>query len=189
MSIVICKYFWALRAIVYRVRFAHIGYKSYMGKPIFLSGTKNIDIGNCVRIFPGARMEAIGTGTVKIGNNTSIGQNLHMISDEQPLVIGDNCTLSGNVFISNTEHSYMEIGTHIMDQARRCDKTRIGNNCFVGYGAVIMAGAIVGSQCIIGANAVVKRGVYPDNCVLAGVPAKIIKKFDDNTEKWEKVHG
>lgn len=173
---------------MYRFRFAHIGSKSYLGKPIFLSGTKNIKIGNCVRIFPGARMEAMGEGKINIGNNTSIGQNFHVISELNQLEIGENCTVSGNVFVSNVEHNYEEINIHIMNQHKIYDKTYIGDNSFVGYGVVIMAGAVIGRQCIIGANSVVKCGQYPDYSVIAGAPAKIVKVYNNNTKKWEKAH-
>ena len=53
----IVKYFWAIRAIIYKVRFKKIGKFSYMGKPIYLQGTKKVKIGNKVRILPGVRME------------------------------------------------------------------------------------------------------------------------------------
>ena len=64
--------------------------------------------------------------------------------------------------------------------------TAIGENCFIGYGAVIMPGTVLGRQCIVGANSVVK-GVYPDYCVIAGVPARIIRRYNFQTEEWEKV--
>ena len=42
---------------------------SYIGKPCFIEGCKRISIGNKTRIFPGVRMEAIGTGEILIGDN------------------------------------------------------------------------------------------------------------------------
>ena len=52
---------------------------------------------------------------------------------------------------------------------------------------MIQSGTILGKQCIVGANSVV-RGQFPDYCVIAGNPAKIIKKYNFNTRKWEKYH-
>lgn len=50
----------------------------------------------------------------------------------------------------------------------------IGENTFVGMNCIILKGTTIGKNCIIGAGSVV-HGSYPDNCVIAGNPAKIIK--------------
>ena len=74
------KYLWAARAVVYKMTFRRVGNMTYIGRPTFIEGRKNIYIGNRVRIFPGIRMEAIGNGTIKIGDNTAIEQNVHITS-------------------------------------------------------------------------------------------------------------
>jgi acetyltransferase-like isoleucine patch superfamily enzyme len=51
----------------------------------------------------------------------------------------------------------------------------------------LRAGTVLGEQCIVGANAVVK-GSFPNHCVLAGNPAKIIKQFNEENGLWEKVN-
>lgn len=91
-----------------------------------------------------------------------------------------------NSFITNIDHDYSEIDKHIMNQKFIIRHTSIGENCFIGMGAAIQAGTILGKQCIVGANAVV-RGVYPDYCVIAGVPAKIIRKYNPESKKWERI--
>jgi acetyltransferase-like isoleucine patch superfamily enzyme len=53
-------------------------------------------------------------------------------------------------------------------------------------GSAIMAGTRLGKQCIVGANSVVK-GEFPDYCVIVGAPAKIVKKYNFETQEWEKV--
>lgn len=53
-------------------------------------------------------------------------------------------------------------------------------------GAAIQAGTVLGKQCIVGANSVV-RGTFPDYCVIAGVPAKIIRKYNAESHSWERV--
>ena len=73
-----------------------------------------------------------------------------------------------------------------MDQERIVKTTRIGENCFIGFGACIQAGTILGKQCIVGANAVV-RGSFPDYSVVVGAPARIVKQYDPITKRWEKV--
>ena len=159
---------------------------SYMAGPIFVHGGRKITIGNKVRIFPGLRIETHNEGTIIIEDNISIGQNFHLISSNEPLKIGRDTTISGNVFITNMDHDYTEIGVHILEQKYNVKTTEIKENCFIGYGAVIQAGTILGKQCIVGANSVV-RGIFPDYSVLAGAPARIIKRYNSETKSWEKT--
>jgi acetyltransferase-like isoleucine patch superfamily enzyme len=179
------KLFWTIRAILYRAIFLHVGFPSYIGRPIFLSGTRRIGIGKRVRIFPHARMEAVGTGSIIIGDNTAIGQNFHVTAAGE-LIICKNTTISGNVFITDIDHDYQVIGRHIMDQQYIVKPTYIGENCFIGFGARIQAGTKLGKQCIVGTNAVV-RGEFPDYSVIVGVPARVVKRYNPKKQKWEKV--
>lgn len=158
---------------------------TYVGKPLFILGGRRITIGNKVRIFPGARLETHNKGKIIIEDNISIGQNLHLISSGHTLTIGKDTTISGNVFITNIDHNFTEIGVHILKQEYLEKITTIKQNCFIGYGAAIMAGTTLGKQCVVGANSVV-RGIFPDYCVIAGSPAKIIKRYNFETRRWEK---
>lgn len=180
------KYIWALRALIYKPFFKHIGSMSYMGKPCFLEGCKRISIGKKTRIFPGIRMEAIGTGEISIGNNCAIEQNVHIISMDSMLVIKDNVTIAANTFITNLDHQYQDITKGVMDQGHILNETIIGEGSFLGYGVTLQAGTKLGKHCIVGAGAVVK-GKFPDYCVIVGVPAKIVKRYNKLTNRWEKV--
>lgn len=72
--------------------------------------------------------------------------------------IGKNCRIHAGVNIGEKDGS----------------SPVIGNDVYIGPGAKIFGGVKIGSNVTIGANAVVNRS-FPDNCVIAGVPAKIIK--------------
>ena len=85
-----------------------------------------------------------------------------------------NCRVGNNVLIEN-------IPNYIANY-------RIGENCFIGMGAAIMPGTVLGKQCVVGANSVVK-GTFPDCCVIVGSPAKIVKKYNQQTQIWEKISG
>lgn len=180
------KYVWALRALIYKPFFYTIGNMSYIGKPCFLSGTRLISIGEKDRIFPGIRMEAIEGGRIIIGNNVAIEQNVHIISHSASLKIGNDTTISANVFISNVNHIYDDIHKSVMDQGIQKQETIIGDGCFIGYGAVILPGTILGNHCIIGANSVVK-GKYPSNSVIVGAPGRVVKQYNDKQEEWRKT--
>lgn len=189
MNIILDKrYFWALRAICYKLIFGKIGNMSYIGHPLFIVRAKRVFLGKRVRIFPHFRFEILNDmGSINIQNNVSIGQNFHAISDGE-LTIGENTTISANVFITNTEHTFNQVDVHIMDQPMKFSETQVGSNCFIGYGVTIQAGTILGKQCIIGANAVV-RGQFPDYCVIVGAPAKIVKRYNPENQQWEKTNN
>lgn len=180
------KILWAARAVCYKPFFKKLALPSYMGKPTFLSGVSKMVIHKRVRIFPGLRAEVIGNNAeLVINEDVAIAQNVHLTSAGK-LVIGSQTTILANVFITNIEHPYEDITTPTSKQPFIIKDTIIGEQCFIGIGASIQAGTILGKHCIVGTNAVV-RGNFPDYCVIAGVPAKIIKKYNQQTQTWEKV--
>lgn len=181
------KYVWAVRAIAYKTFFEHIGKMTYMGKPTFIEGCRNITIGDKVRIFPGVRLEAIGKGRIEIGSNVAIEQNVHITSDGDSLKIGSGVTIAANVFITNLDHEYRERSCGVMSQGHILKETVIGEDCFIGIGAAIQAGTKLGRHCIVGSNAVV-RGEFPDYCVIVGIPARIVKRYNSKSGLWENVN-
>lgn len=180
------KFFWIIRAFFLKIFFGKIKMLSYIGRPIFLHNMRNVFIGKKVRIYPGLRCETYNSGKIIIKDDVGIGQNFHITCSTDDLIIEKGTTILGNVFITNIDHDYTVLNVPILKQDHIIKKTFIGENCFIGYGASIQAGTILGKQCIVGTNSVV-RGVYPDYCVIAGIPAKIIKKYSFSTKKWEKV--
>lgn len=180
------KYVWAIRAVIYKLFFGKIGKMSYIGKPIYIHNPRGIYINKKVRIYPGLRAETHNNGKILIEDDVSIGQNFHITTSKSNLIIGKSTTISGNVFVTNIDHDYKEIDKHILKQDFIEKETKIGENCFIGYGAAIQAGTILGKQCIVGAHSVV-RGKFPDYSVIVGVPAKIIKKYNRQTKVWETV--
>lgn len=182
----IYKFFWALRALLYAPFFGKFGFPGYLGKPLFLMGTKKIFIDKKVRIFPNLRMEVHRSGTINIQEDVIISQNVHITSAGN-LLIGKSSLILANVFITNIDHDYKEIAKHVVKQEYLVKDTIIGENCYIGMGSAIMAGTILGKQCVIGANSVV-RGVFPDYCVIVGAPARIVKQYNIETQKWEKVN-
>lgn len=182
----VTKIFWLIRMMFYFPFFGRIGFPSYLGKPVYLHGLNRIFIGSRVRIFPNIRMEVHGEkSSIVIEDNVGIAQNVHITSGGN-LVIGNSSTILANVFITNIDHDYTEIDVPILEQKMIIKQTEIGENCFIGMGAAIQAGTILGKQCIVGANSVV-RGHFPSYCVIAGVPAKIIKTYNFESQRWEKV--
>lgn len=177
--------------LLYKWRFKSLGKGSVIRRPLFLT-PEYISLGDRVSLGHDARLEAIHTfgndsftPEIIIGDNVSFQQRCH-ITAAGKLQVGANTMASFDVMITDIDHGYQEIGLPISRQSLEVKMTSIGENCFLGAGVKIQAGTILGTQCIVGANAVV-RGTFPDFCVIAGVPARIIKKYDRNTKKWERV--
>lgn len=80
--------------------------------------------------------------------------------------IGQNCHLHGNNCIGND-------GIH-----PECPI--IGNNCELGVGAIVIGNVLLGNNVRIAASAVVNKSFMEDNILLAGVPARIVKKYSCN---------
>ena len=65
--------------------------------------------------------------------------------------------------------------------------TFIGKQCFIGANAIVMCGVTIGNNVIVGSGAVVTHDV-PDNCIIAGNPARVIKE-NIKTGKWGKLES
>ncbi len=185
------KLVWVGRAFLYKLTFKKIGNRTYIGKPCFVEGSKKISVGSRTRIFPGLRAECIGDGLIEIGNNCAIQQNVHIISagkECEVLKIGDNVTVSANVFITNCNHEYRDVSKSVMEQGLLYGKTEIGEGSFIGFGAAIQCGTVLGKHCVVGSNSVVK-GNFPDYSVIVGSPAKVVKKYNPENGEWEKVNN
>ena len=97
------KYFWAVRGLLFKLRFKKVGNMSYLGKTTNISGpSRNISIGNKVRIYPGLRAEiADNIGKITIGDDVSIGQNLQITSYTGNLLIRTQHITCNSYVITN----------------------------------------------------------------------------------------
>jgi len=179
---------WIIRALCYKVFFGNIGSFSYIGKPTFLKGVRRVFLGKSVHIFPNVRLEVVNKDArIEFEDNVSIAQNVHITAGGN-LIIKESSSILANVCITDIDHDYTEIDINIRKQKYIINQTQIGKNCMIGIGAIILPGTRLGTQNIVAANSVV-RGVFPDYCVIAGSPAKIVKKYNFDTKKWEKYEG
>lgn len=134
----------------------------------------NVSFGyqTCLRIT--GSLQKIGTG-VRIGNNVGLGSHGFYGCGVGSLTIGDDCIFGNYVSIHPENHNYQDVEMPIRLQGvSSSGGVHIGNNCWIGAKATILDGTKIGDGCIVAAGAVVK-GEFPDNVVIGGVPAKIIK--------------
>lgn len=154
---------------------------------------KCIIIGNNISINNNCRIEGVFNHAginydplITINDNVNIEQNLHLTCANK-VIIGRDTAISANVTITDIIHPFENNGMIYKKQQLIVKEVLIDSNCLILNNSVILPGATIGCGCVIGANSVVKEGVYPDYCVLAGAPAKIIKRYNPATKNWEKV--
>jgi len=119
------------------------------------------------------------TGSVKIGARTDIGCNT-IITSQTGIFLGDAVLIAGNCYIGGGRYGSDVLDVPFMDQGIYSHgPLSIGEGSWLGAGAIVLDGVTIGKNCIVGAGAVVTKDV-PDYCVVAGVPARIIKNRQEN---------
>lgn len=122
---------------------------------------------------------------IKIGDDVVMSDFVH-ISAVKHISIGSGTLIGGKVYIGDHSHgNYKDpekwnLEKEVIPVQRPLSDEkdiRIGKNCWICDGAVILAGATIGENCVIGANSVVK-GTFPANSLIAGIPAKLLKNLD-----------
>lgn len=173
-------------------KFKKFGKGSEMFRPCKLDKyIKNISIGNNTIILHGSRIQLFCQNkkcdfNITIGDNCYIGYNLSILAGAD-ITIGNRVLIASNVIISSENHG-MDPESKIcyMDQPLICKPVSIGDGCWIGEKVCILAGISIGEKCIVGASSVVTKNI-PDFCIVAGNPAKIIKKYDFEMHQWVKV--
>lgn len=124
-----------------------------------------------------------GVGHVLIGNRTIIGIGNVIIG---PVTIGNNVMFAQNIVVSGLNHGYEDVSLPPSIQKENTAQITIGDDVWIGANSVITAGVTLGKHVVIGGGSVVTKSI-PDYSVAVGNPAKVIKKYNFETERWEKV--
>jgi carbonic anhydrase/acetyltransferase-like protein (isoleucine patch superfamily) len=112
---------------------------------------------------------------LRIGDRCVIGRGSHIVA-HQSLVIGDDVFTGPYVYITDQNHGYADPDIPIGRQLPSNAAVSIGPGCWLGAGAVVLPGACIGRNVVVAAGSVV-RGTVPDRCVVAGVPAKMVRSY------------
>ncbi|MFY8327049.1 acyltransferase [Pseudoalteromonas sp. ZZD1] len=172
----------------------------FLGKAVVVYSNRQLVVGKSVMIGAYSLVNCTGENGIKIGSSSSIGRFSSLsvsgsISDlGKGIIIGNNVgigdfahiggaggveigsdTIVGHNFSVHPEnHNISDLDKPIRLQGVNRKGIVVGRNCWIGAKVTLLDGCSIGEGCVVAAGSVV-RGNYPDNVIIAGVPAKIIK--------------
>lgn len=167
-----------------------------------IKGKSHFSFGNKLQIGPRCFIDAIGINGIQCGDGVSFGRNTTMIVSGSLRQMGLGIKIGNNVGLGTCGHyggaGGVEIGddtiignyvsmhpeNHIFSnptmpirkQGVSHKGIKIGKGCWIGAKATILDGTVIGDGCVVAAGAVVS-GIFPNNVVIGGVPAKVIKSI------------
>ena len=165
-------------------RFAAFGSGSMAAfPPGAVFGERWIAIGRDTLVGPFVSMSAgmvpgqdLGPAPVlRIGDRCVIGRGSHLVAHHS-LEIGDDVWTGPYVYVTDQNHGYADPDVPIGRQLPVNAAVRIGSGSWLGTGAVVLPGASIGRNVVVAAGSVV-RGTVPDRCVVAGVPARVVRQY------------
>lgn len=180
-----------------RLFYAHLfgafGRRSWLKKPDQIYGASRVFIGDDVRIERGAVFYAVRNyslwtyeGRITIGRGTFLNRYFNA-SSAVGIDIGEDVAFGSNVFLCDFDHGYSDprmgrIASPLVIKG----PIKIGNRCWLGANVYVASGVELGEGCVVGANSVVTTS-FPPNTVLAGVPAKAIRRWDEDSGQWQRA--
>ena len=112
---------------------------------------------------------------LRIGDRCVIGRGSHIVAHHS-IDIGSDVFTGPYVYVTDQNHQYEDPDVPIGRQWPVNSAVSIGAGCWLGTGTVILPGSRLGRNVVVAAGSVV-RGEVPDHCVVAGVPAKVVRSY------------
>jgi acetyltransferase-like isoleucine patch superfamily enzyme len=119
----------------------------------------------------------LGPKTVlRLGDGVVLGRGSHVVADPAGVTLEGDVFCGPYVYITSTNHSYDDPDQPVGRQWPRSAPVRIGRGSWLGAGAVVLPGARLGRNVVVAAGSVV-RGEVPDHAVVAGAPARVVRRW------------
>jgi len=195
------KYGWMmLRGRWISLFYKNMSNKIFIGRKVSLIMKNKMFLGKGVKIHDFTKIDALSRDGVRFGDGVIIGRNTTIECTGsieylgKGLTIGNQSTFNNDCFFGaaggieigenvvagqfirfhSENHNYDRTDMLIKEQGTTHKGIKLGNNCWIGSGVVFLDGAEIGDGCVVAANTVVTKK-FGDNCVLAGIPAKVVK--------------
>lgn len=185
------RYFIKVKNVIYSIWlsnfFKKCGDNFFISSPAFIKGGQYIKIGKNFTGINTIRMECWDeflqekfTPSLNIGDNVSMNNNIH-IGCINKIHIGNNVLFASNIFVTDHFHGHingrdLNLPPH-MRPLHSKGEVVIMDDVWIGENVTIMPNVTIGKSCIIGANSVVTKS-FPDYSIIAGSPAKLIRKLN-----------
>ena len=148
---------------LFNEQYIHIGEGTLFGPQATLSAG----------MVPGQEM--MTDPVISVGDRCLFGKGTGIVGHLE-IRIGDDVWTGHHVYITDQNHGYADLDLPISKQVMAERPVSIGDGSWLGHGTVVLPGVTIGRHVVVGANSVV-TGDLPDNCVAAGVPARVIKQL------------
>lgn len=142
--------------------------------------SEKILLGDCVKIgafstlSSTSHLSKYGKG-LKMGNNSAVGQFTEF-GAAGGIEIGNDVIMGSYISFHSENHNFIDSSKLIREQGVTSKGIKLGNNIWVGAKVTFLDGCIVGDNSVVAAGAVV-NGIYPDNSIIGGIPAKVLKSI------------
>ncbi len=125
-------------------------------------------------------------GSLTIKTHSYIGARFHA-DCYAPVTIGENCLIADDVLILTANHGMNpeKEGSYVK-QPFETDEVTVEDGCWLGSRVTLLPGAFVGKKSIVGTNSVVTKRIPPYS-IAVGSPARVVKRWNFDTHKWECV--
>jgi acetyltransferase-like isoleucine patch superfamily enzyme len=152
---------------LYGERWMHIGRAAIIGPYVSLA------------VGLGPQQRDANDPTIVIGEGCSIGAHNAIIALDG-ITIGAHVYTGPRVYITDVNHGYERLDEPIGHQLQASRPVTIGARSWLGTNSVVLPGTMIGAHVVVAAGSIVS-GQVPDQCIVAGAPARIIRRFDGKT--------
>lgn len=165
--------------------------------PFILRGRDYISFGKQLTTGYWCRFEVFPTDDdprkrLILGNNIQMNDFVHICALDH-VEIGDGCLFASHVYISDNSHGRYSGGVNESSPESAPDHreyimapVKIGKNVWLAEGVIVMPGVTIGDGCVIGAHSVVNKDI-PAGCMAVGSPARVIKRYNKEQQRWLKL--
>ena len=167
----------------------HLGDDISLGPNCLLSAMTEYPPASWAQVVPQFKIQPQAfTPKIVIGNRVSATSNL-TVAAMQEIIIEDDVMFASNINLTDGLHGFDSVELPFKYQKMcRIAPIKIKKGSWIGQNVVVLPGVTIGEFSIIGANSVVTNDI-PDKCIAVGSPARVIKRWDENTNDWAKIES